>query len=47
MTAFKIGFQQSLKASFLLCCSGLIFNVAAADKAQQLYTSQPRISNAW
>tara|TARA_R110000868_G_scaffold363289_4_gene625580 strand:+ start:955 stop:2247 length:1293 start_codon:yes stop_codon:yes gene_type:complete len=44
MTVFKIGFQQSLKASFLLCCSGLIFNVAAADKAQQLYTSQPDVT---
>jgi len=42
MTAFKIGFQQTLKASFLLCCSGLVFGVSASDsvvtgnKAQQL-----------
>ena len=50
MTAFKIGFQQSLKASFLLCCSALVFSVSAADsvatgnKAQQLYTSQPDVT---
>jgi predicted dienelactone hydrolase len=50
MTAFKIGFQQTLKASFLLCCSCVFFNVSAADnvatgnKAEQLYTSQPDVT---
>ncbi|MFT6778153.1 MAG: alpha-beta hydrolase superfamily lysophospholipase [Paraglaciecola sp.] len=49
MTAFKIAFQQTLKAYFLLYCSCLAFNVsaadgAAADRAQQLYTSQPDVT---
>lgn len=44
MTAFKTLFQQTLRTSFLLCCSCLVFNVSAADKAQQLYTSQPDVT---
>jgi alpha-beta hydrolase superfamily lysophospholipase len=50
MTTFKSAFQQTLIASFLLCCSCLVFSVSAADsvasgnKAQQLYTSQPDVT---
>jgi alpha-beta hydrolase superfamily lysophospholipase len=33
MTVFKITFQPTLKASFLLCCSCLVFNVSAGDSA--------------
>ncbi|MFT4808869.1 MAG: dienelactone hydrolase [Paraglaciecola sp.] len=44
MTIFKSAFQQTLKAAFILCCSGLVFTVSAADKAQQLYTSQPDVT---
>ena len=51
MTAFKSACQQTLKATFVLCCSGFVFGVAAADdsvatgnKAQQLYTSQPDVT---
>ena len=53
MTAFKSACQQTLKATFVLCCSGFVFAVAAAaadesvatgNKAQQLYTSQPDVT---
>ena len=51
MTALKSACQQTLKATFVLCCSGFVFSVAAADdsvltgnKAQQLYTSQPDVT---
>lgn len=50
MTIFKSAFQQTLKAAFLLCCSGLVFSASAADsvatgnKAQQLFTSQPDVT---
>ncbi|WP_339723410.1 acetylhydrolase [uncultured Paraglaciecola sp.] len=44
MTAFKTRFHQTLKATFILCCSGLVFGVVAADNAQQLYTSQPDVT---
>ena len=50
MTVFKTVFQQALRASFLLCCSCLVFNVfaaddaGAADRAQELYSSQPDVT---
>jgi alpha-beta hydrolase superfamily lysophospholipase len=44
MTVFKTGLQQTLRASFLLCCSCLVFSVFAADEAQQLYTNQPDVT---
>jgi predicted dienelactone hydrolase len=44
MTVFKTGLQQTLRASFLLCCSFFIFGVFAADEAQQLYTNQPDVT---
>lgn len=44
MMVFKNVFQQTLKACFLLCCSGLVFSTWATDKAQQLYTSQPDVT---
>ena len=47
MTVFKTVFQQALRASFLLCCSCLVFNVFAADaadRAQELYSSQPDVT---
>ena len=45
MTVFKTGLQQTLRASFLLCCSCLIFGVSVADEAQQLYTNQPDVTS--
>jgi predicted dienelactone hydrolase len=44
MIIFKIGFQQTLRASFLLICSSFVCNISAADKAQQLYTSQSDVT---
>jgi dienelactone hydrolase len=49
MTSFKTVFQQTLKTSLLLCCSGLVFSVSAggsdaANSAQNLYTSQPDVT---
>ena len=44
MTAFKTVFQKTLRASFLLVCSGVACNSYAADNAQQLYTSQPDVT---
>ena len=50
MAVFKTVFQQTLRASFLLCFSSFVFNVFAADdsgaanRAQKLYSSQPDVT---
>jgi predicted dienelactone hydrolase len=49
MTAFNTAFQKTLRTTFLLCCSCLAFNAfaangAAANKAQQLYSTQPDVT---
>jgi predicted dienelactone hydrolase len=49
MTAFNTAFQKTLRTTFLLCCSCLAFsafaaNSAAANKAQQLYSTQPDVT---
>lgn len=44
MTILKNAFQKTLRTTFLLCCSCLVFNVFAVDKAEQLYTSQPDVT---
>lgn len=40
MNIVKYTFQQTLRVTCLLCC----FSISAADKAQQLYTSQPDVT---
>lgn len=44
MTTLKTLYQAILRASFLVCFSGLVLNAFAADKGQQLYTSQPDVT---